>query len=96
MELHCDNSNTNMKRLQFGGNRCHKLNIGNPDHLCPDLCVDNWKMVKDKFDGDFLMENKDFAKYLADIICTNGTNTKTKKDRRSKGFKRNLLWSPFL
>ena len=41
--------------------------------------------MKDVFDGDFLMERKESAKYLGDFICTNGTNSKTVEDRKCKG-----------
>ena len=92
------NSKTNLKKLQFGGDKCKKLHIGKKEHLCPDLCVDSWILVKqdenktgirnlkDEPDGDFPMEKKEEAKYLGDIICTNGTNRKTVEDRKSKGF----------
>ena len=80
---------TNFKKLQFGGDKCHKIHIGKKKHLCPDLCVDNWELRKkdenktgirnmeDIFVGDFPMSEKNSAKYLGDYICSDGSNTKT-------------------
>ena len=63
----------------------------------PDLFVDNWKMekvdefengirtLKDKFDGDFLMEGVNSEKYLGDILAVDGTNTKNVESRKAKG-----------
>ena len=62
------------------------------------MFVDSWKLVKqdenktgirnliDEPDGDFPMKKNQEAKYLGDILCTNGTNRKTVEDRKSKGF----------
>ena len=91
------NAKTNIKKLQFGGEKCHKLHIGHKKHLCPDLYVDNWELRKkdrnkegisnmeDIFVGDFLMSEKDTAKYLGDYLSTNGSNRKTIEDRKAKG-----------
>ena len=87
------NSKTNIKKLQFGGDKC----LGKKKYLCPDLFVDDWKLEKkdknktgvknmeDIFVGDFPMGEKDTAKYLGDYISFDGTNTKTVNDRKSKG-----------
>ena len=91
------NAKTNIKKLQFGGDKCHKIHIGKKKHLCPDLCVDNWELRKkdknkigirnmeDIFVGDFPMSEKNSAKYLGDYICSDGTNTKTIEDMKGKG-----------
>ena len=90
------NSKTNIKKLQFGGEKCYKLHIGKKKHLCPELHVDSWKLqkkdekesgiknLKDVFDGDFKMESKEDVKYLGDIITTDGTNVKNVESRRAK------------
>ena len=56
--------------------------------------MDSWKLVKqdknkkgirnlkDEPGGGFSMEKKEEAKYLGDVICTNGTNRKTVEDRK--------------
>ena len=90
------NSKTNIKKLQFGGDKCYKLHIGKKKHLCPELSVDSWKLqkrdetrtgirnLKDVFDGDFRMETKEAAKYLGDIIAIDGSNVKNVESRKSK------------
>ena len=77
------NSKTNIKKLQFGGDKCYKLHIGKKKHLCPELLhVDSWKLrkenvnetgiknLKDVFNGDLKMESKEAVKHLGDIITT--------------------------
>ena len=90
------NSKTNVKKLQFGGDKCFKLHIGKKKHICPELHVDSWKLlkkdenesgiknIKDVFGGDFKMESKEAAKYLGDIIATDGSNVKNVESRRAK------------
>ena len=86
----------NIKKLQFGGDKCYKLHIGKKKHLCPELHVDSWKLqkknvnetgirnLKDVFNGDFKMESKEAVKYLGDIIATDGTNVKNVENRKAK------------
>ena len=90
------NSKTNIKKLQFGGDKCYKLHIGKKKHLCPELHVDSWKLqkenpnetgvrnLKDVFNGDFKMESKEAVKYLGDIIAADGTNLKNVENRKAK------------
>ena len=40
------NAKTNVKKLQFGSDKCHKMHVGKKHHLCPDLFVDNWELRK--------------------------------------------------
>ena len=40
------NAKSNIKKLQFGVSKCHKMHIGVPRKKCPDLYVDNWKLRK--------------------------------------------------
>ena len=68
------NAKTNVKKLQFGGDKCHKMHVGKENHLCPDLYVDNWELekvdelktginnLKDVFVGDYKMENTENEK----------------------------------
>jgi hypothetical protein len=91
------NAKTSTKKLQFGGQKCHKLHVGKTQHVCPELYVDDWKMKKvkeyetgirnleDVFDGDFPMEEVQDEKYLGDILTNDGTNTKNVESRKSKG-----------
>ena len=38
------NSNSNMKRLQFGQSTCHKIHVGELRTGCPSLSIDKWKV----------------------------------------------------
>ena len=72
--------------MQFGGEKCKKMHIGNStkEYKCQDLSVDKWAEVeieneetgylekKDIFAGEHLMEEKSEEKYLGDIISTDG------------------------
>ena len=91
------NAKTNVKKLQFGGDKCHKMHVGKKHHLCPDLFVDNWELEKidknghgiknleDIHVGDFMMDTVENEKYLGDIIAADGSNTKNIQKRKSKG-----------
>ena len=39
------NAQTNVKKLQFGANKCNKMHIGKKNHLCPDNTIDTWELV---------------------------------------------------
>ena len=82
------NQKTNIKRLQYGPDKCHHLHVGKEKSLCPDLYIDQWKLEKkDKFETDIknlidvmdepcLVENVKDDKYLGDVISVDGRNTK--------------------
>ena len=40
------NTKTNLKKLQFGTDKCHKMHVGKTKNsdICPDLFVDGWKL----------------------------------------------------
>ena len=38
------NSQTNIKKLQFGASKCHKMHIGKRDIVCTDNKIDTWKL----------------------------------------------------
>ena len=40
------NAKTNVKKLQFGVEKCHQLHFGGKKNLCPDLHIDNWGVKK--------------------------------------------------
>ena len=91
------NSKTNIKKLQFGTQKCHKLHIGKSDHLCPDLYIDSWKVesrneiltnIRDLLDVEddlHKMETVDDDKYLGDIISSDGKNSKNIAARKARG-----------
>ena len=91
------NAKTNLKKLQFGVTKCHKMHVGAKNSCCPDLYVDNW-MLKKKDDiftnledlvdeeiGESLLNETESEKYLGDVISCDGRNTKNISTRRSKG-----------
>ena len=91
------NSKTNQKKLQYGVEKCHKMHVGSKNHLCPDLFIDSWEVksvdaldtgvssLVDSFTGSSLVECSDYEKYLGDIICKDGSNTKNIESRIGKG-----------
>ena len=89
---------TNMKKLQYGADKCVKLHIGSDKTVCPDLLIDKWKIVddedkaepsessiKDVYCGKHLVEEKRKERYLGDIIDSNGKNSSNIKNRVIKG-----------
>ena len=40
------NQKTNIKRLQYGPDKCHQLHVGKQKTLCPELYIDEWKLEK--------------------------------------------------
>ena len=93
------NAKSNLKKLQFGTDKCHKMHVGKKriDEVCPDVFVDGWKVeevtevetnnteMKDEFSGKIMMEEVPEEKYLGDILSCDGRNTKNIQSRISKG-----------
>ena len=91
------NAKTNIKKLQFGEKKCHRMHIGRKNNYCPDLYIDSWKVETlelepdievevDELDGDYHIEDSDKEKYLGDLLTSDGTNTKNIKERKAKGY----------
>ena len=88
------NAKTSIKKLQFGVDKCHKIHIGKNDIKCPELFIDNWKLVKkdnlktgyenlEEVLGDEApMEMVSFDKYLGDLISADGSNDKNIQARK--------------
>ena len=65
------NAKTNLKKLQFGPDKCHKMHIGRQKSYCPDLHIDSWKIqnkseietknieLMDVFEGEVEMEESE-------------------------------------
>ena len=82
------NSKTNIKKLQFGEDKCNKMHVGRKQILCPNLFIDNWKVessdsfttgiagMVDVHAGTSKIESSDSEKYLGDVISKDGKNTK--------------------
>ena len=74
------NTKIELKKLKFhtpdrnGKTKCHKLHIGKPSHLCPELRVHGTKMEQVTEDT-----------YLGDVISSDGTNFKNIQKRVGKG-----------
>ena len=93
------NAKTNVKKLQFGVDKCHQLHIGKKSNCCPDLFIDHWEVQKiDSTKTGFnnlrdtkVDENKikqlNQEKYLGDIISTDRKNMKNLLARRKKNGK---------
>ena len=93
------NTKTNLKKLQFGIEKCHKMHVGkvyNAD-TCPELKIDGWEVKKveqirpaevepeDEYTGMHSMETVEKEKYLGDIISNDVKNTKNIAARTNRG-----------
>ena len=95
------NCKTNVKKLQFGVEKCHKMHVGIKNHLCPDLFIDGWELksadsmktgvtgLVDYGVGSCEVEKSASEKYLGDIISHDGRNQKNIEARKGKGFSTN-------
>jgi hypothetical protein len=93
------NTKTNLQKLQFGREKCFKMQVGKDyqDGVCPDLKVDGWDIksvdqietkeiiMEDEHTGLHEMETVDKEKYLGDIISNDGKNTKNIAARKNRG-----------
>ena len=93
------NAKSNLKKLQLGTDKCHKMHVGKKriDEVCPDVFVDGLKVeevtevetnnteMKDEFSGKIMMEEVPEEKYLGDILSCDGRNIKNIQSRISKG-----------
>ena len=76
------NTKTNLKKMQFGVEKCFKMHVGKVcnDAVCPDLEVDGWKVktvaqintkevvLEDEYSGPQKIQEVDHEKYLGDVI----------------------------
>ena len=93
------NFKTNIKKLQFGTNKCKKMHVGKrkEEFKCQPLSVDKWEEVEvnleqstkvvleDQYIGKEEIEEKSEEKYLGDILSNDGKNIKNFKARVAKG-----------
>ena len=82
---------SNMKKLQFGETKCHKIHVGCDKSLCPSLSVDKWKVnqidqieidqsnLEDIHDGYHVIEESGYEKYLEDVIVNQARMTEILK-----------------
>ena len=88
---------TNIKKLQFGLKKCHKMHVGVKKEYCPNLELDDWKVknvkdvntgeneLVDEYVGLSKLEESSMEKYLGDLVANDGSNTKNILARKSKG-----------
>ena len=91
------NAQTNLKKLQFGAKKCHKMHIGKNNVLCNHSSIDTWTLEKPsetiKSDMELIDKEGDTHElelvgsdtYLGDVIQTNGKNDLNIKARTEKG-----------
>ena len=51
------NAKTNVKKLQFGVDKCHQLHFGGKKHFFPYLHIDSWGLKKSEILRMFILEN---------------------------------------
>ena len=87
---------TNMKKLQFGAEKCKKMDIGMKHEEFHSIFVDKWREIEKKNNvgkeiiedvcvGKVQMEESEEEKYLGDIITKDGKNIKNIQSRINKG-----------
>ena len=88
---------TNIKKLQYGVEKCHKIHIGKKTIACPDLYIDQCEVkevqdietgkveLEDIFKDEIAMTDSTNEKYLGDIFSSNGNNAKNIEARQNKG-----------
>ena len=92
------NSKSNVKKLQFGIQKCHKLHVGKEKKSCPDLYLDEWVVevvdhseaggeitLEDVENDEQIVEGVAEERYLGDIISKDGKNAKNINARTAKG-----------
>ena len=92
------NVKTNLKKLQYGEDKCFKLHIGQDKTICPELYIDKWKTVQkednnnysnssiiDVYGGKHIIEEKNKERYLGDILDNKGKNKNNIETRVKKG-----------
>ena len=54
------NAKTNLKKLQFGEEKCHKMHIGAQNDICPELFIDAWKVehTKDMYTNQYNLKDE--------------------------------------
>ena len=95
------NAQTNMKKLQYGAQKCNKMHIGDNKVICPKNTIDTWIMEKetdtvesilemvDKEGEMHEMETVSSSKYLGDVLQSNGRNDLNIKERITRGYAAN-------
>ena len=92
------NSHSNIKRLQFGENKCFKLHIGTNKDVCSENVIDTWDLSSDKESPSSILDLFDIEgeqkvllevtkeKYLGDVIMATGSNSLNIQERMRRGY----------
>ena len=91
------NAQTNVKRLQFGAKKCHKMHIGKSNLICPVNTINTWDLVPkhenvtsvfdliDKEGNNYQMTCLSSDLYLGDVLQSNAKNDLNIAERTNKG-----------
>ena len=62
------NAKTNLKKLQFGEEKCHKMHVGEEKAFCPELFIDQWRVKSiSEIDTEFTLVDEIGELYKIDI-----------------------------
>ena len=91
------NTQTNIKKLQFGPKKCHKMHIGAESLICPKNFIDTWTQVEKDGANQSVMDLVDVEgdkheiellfsdSYLGDVIQSDGKNDLNITERETRG-----------
>ena len=92
------NTQSNLKKLQFGQDKCVKVHVGRQTKVCTENIIDTWSVegingevvtsILDLIDVEsnpHSMELEDSWKYLGDILSSDGKNDLNIRDKVGKG-----------
>ena len=87
----------NIKKLQYGVEKFHKMHVDKKTAVCSELYIDEWEIkevkdietgrvdIKDKYKEKVVLDESDSEKYLVDFLSTNGSNTKNIEASTNRG-----------
>ena len=91
------NTQTNLKKLQFGAAKCHKLHVGKSGSSCPENPIDTWSLENPDNDVTSVVELSDVErgkhviqlvegdKYLGEVIRADGKNNLNIQEGKNRG-----------
>ena len=90
-------SPANIKKLQFGASKCHKLHVGKNKIVCPKNSIDSWSLEKAHEGAKTILDFRDIEgephimeivsedSYLGDILQSDGKNVRNIEERYKRG-----------
>ena len=91
------NAQSNIKKLQFGAKKCHKMHVGKSSIVCPVNTIDTWKLepkqenistifdLIDKEGEKYHLESVKSDVYLGDVLQCNAKNDINITERSNRG-----------